>query len=269
MPTVERFGNGTEGVQDPLYKPNSAQVKKFMRLGSPRWWQAQHGQALALSGMGYWEGRAAGIRLTPAQSYVPLAVPNAGLGGSMAVRAAGSIPAGVLLTPAGERLIPQEGNWTIWALGRPSTTSSGHVLGVVGANGGTIALAARSSDLCRIHTYDARNVQATPASTTEPTANIALWMMCWDQTARQFQLWINGVLEASSPSGINLAPHSGRISLLGGWDETLGAIGDGRSAEIYAWGFDAAIHYGLNSAMRAEVRATILDQYPAAPAIAA
>jgi hypothetical protein len=250
-----------------------ARLRATGKLG--RWFHARHGLdadgwTCCVTGM----QAALAPAVSPAIAQTPPTIFSSGGPGSKSIPyglGKSSDPAGIMLTPAGTQVISWASDFTIAAVARAGATagSSSTLCGIVGDNGGALAIQTRSSSLVAALTF----VGSTPThrwSTSGFTVTGNLWHnfeIVWvgNASAGVLSLYADGTLIGSSASFTPPTQLTTRLAILGAFDLQLDLDREGRVVSV-AHIATFPVAFSADTATRDVWRAMVLDQAGSLPA---
>ncbi|NKE43594.1 hypothetical protein HB662_02315 [Roseomonas frigidaquae] len=147
-----------------------------------------------------------------------------------------SDPVGGLITES--PVIANGADWTIWGVAESGTHAQAVAAGIAGTgNVGAVAILMRNSDLFQLHARNAAGVSNILASYADlPLNTYVRFSVAWKHSTGTAKLRLNGEVVATS-SGNTLATHTGRATLLAGYDLTAGFyVGQGRDLGVAMFG---------------------------------
>lgn len=198
------------------------------------WWDFRGRQELG-AGTPSWACRqsASEVKLLPiVPGQLPIVNPNGGPSDVGHVFGRISDPVGGLMTES--PVIANGADWTIWGVAESGTHAQAVAAGIAGTgNVGAVAVVMRNSSLFQLHARNAAGASNILASYASLPLNTWLrWSVAWKQATGTIKLRLNGEVVATS-SGNTLAPHTGRATLLAGYDRTAGFyVGQGRELGV-------------------------------------
>lgn len=275
IPSTAAENTGAAYISTPAEQA-FARLKATGKLSN--WFHGRHG----LDGDG-WTCHVSGLQAalapaltlpTPAVAQTAPTVFSSGGPGSKSIpygEGKSAFPAGVMLTPSGTDVISWANNFTIAAVARAGeSASSGSALcGIVGDNGGALAILLRSSSLVAALTFVA-DTATHRWSSTGFTVTGNLWHnfeIVWtgNASAGILSLYADGALIGASSSFTPPTQLTTRLALFGAFDLQLNLAREGRDVGIAHLAV-CPVSFIIDTATRDAWRAMVLDQAGSLPA---
>lgn len=248
-----------------------ARLKATTKLS--HWFHARHG----LDGDG-WTCMVSGLQAALAPAVSPAAAQgtptintSGGPGANSIPYALGksSDPAGIMLTPSGTSVLSWASDFTIAAVAKSGSGASSALCGIVGDNGGALAILMRSSNLMAALSF----VTSTAThrwSTSGFTVSSTVWHnieIVWTGTAASgiLSLYVDGSLVGASSSFTPPTQLTTRMAIMGAFDLQLDLDREGRAVSIAHLAV-CPVSFITDTATRDIWRAMVLDQAGTLPA---
>lgn len=247
-----------------------ARLKATTKLSN--WFHARHG----LDGDG-WTCMVSGLQAALAPAVSPAAaqgtptINTSGGPGSKSIPYAqgkGSDPAGIMLTPSGTDVVSWASDFTICAVAKNGTAAASTLCGIVGDNGGALAIQMRSGSLMKAQTFVGSTATDRWNGSSGFDVSGSVWHnveIVWTAATTILSLYIDGTLKGASSAFTPPTQQTTRLAIMGAFDLQIDLDREGRVVSI-AHIAVCPVSFITDTATRDVWRAMVLDQAGTLPA---